>query len=252
MPKPPKPGDVLALTATEGTIYVHYLGAHADYGDGIAVCPRAFVAPVPITDSLFDDGYVVFYPIRAAIAAGLAKTVGHLFARGLPARLRRPGARRGHKVETWIIEENSREEVKRYLSQDELQLPLAVIWNHEMLLQRVHEGWRPEHEGQPSVKADDDAAVEALRGSSTNSAPRHVQHYLYFPRYEASELVAKRLRDSGFTTEKRLGADGINWLVLARHETVPTEVEIERLREVMEKLAAEHGGEYDGWEAEAT
>jgi hypothetical protein len=39
MAKRAKAGDVLELVTSEGRIYVHYLGTHAEYGDGIAVSP---------------------------------------------------------------------------------------------------------------------------------------------------------------------------------------------------------------------
>lgn len=136
----------------EGRIYLHYLGVHPEYGDGVAVCPKRFPGPVVVEERLFDSSYVVFYPARSAVVRGLAKVVGQLPSRGLPRRLRRPGARLRGKVETWIVEEDSREEVKRLLSDEDLRLPLGVIWNHELLVQRVLEGWRPENEGRASER----------------------------------------------------------------------------------------------------
>jgi len=50
--------------------------------------------------------------------------------------------------------------------------------------------------------------------------------------------------------ESRLGADLVNWLVLARHRMVPEEAQVERHRAMLEAVASEGGGEYDGWEAE--
>lgn len=142
-----KVGDVLEVVVPEGNIYLHYLGAHPEYGDGVEVCPTKFPGSAPITESLFREGFVVFYPVRAAVGQGLAKVVGQLPSSGLPNRLRRPGARRGSRIISWIIEEDSHEEVKQQLTEEELRLPLAVIWNHEFLVQRVLEGWRPEQVG---------------------------------------------------------------------------------------------------------
>jgi hypothetical protein len=51
-------------------------------------------------------------------------------------------------VETWIIEDGASELVTKKLSETERELPIAVIWNRELLVQRVSEGWRPEMEGQ--------------------------------------------------------------------------------------------------------
>lgn len=53
----------------------------------------------------------------------------------------------------------------------------------------------------------------------------------------------------GFAVENRLGADNVNWLVLAGHKIAPTEEAIEAVRALFESIAAEHDGEYDGREA---
>jgi len=95
---------------------------------------------------LFERGYLTFYPAKAAIVQKLATIVGYLQAPDLPKRLRRAGVRSGCAVETWVIEDASGEVVKRELSDQERQLPIAAIWNHEFLVQRVSEGWRPEFE----------------------------------------------------------------------------------------------------------
>lgn len=100
--------------------------------------------------------------------------------------------------------------------------------------------------------ADDRAALEELRRSSTFTGPRVVLHYLYFPRQEAAASTAEELRGCGFATEARRGADGINWLVLAGHQIVPSEETIAGVRDVMEEFARRRGGGYDGWEAEVT
>jgi hypothetical protein len=148
MVKRAKTGDVLALRAPDGEVYVHYLGKHVEYGDGIAVCPAVQRRGVAVTPDLFQNAYVTFYPATAAVARGMAEVVGSLPSPGLPRRFRRPGARSGRLVKTWILEDAAGAIlVKELLSEEDLHLPIAVIWNHEFLLQRVAEGWRPEMEG---------------------------------------------------------------------------------------------------------
>ncbi len=147
MAKRAKPGDVLAVSTLDGVIYLQYLGRHAEYGDGVAVCPRIIQTPgAAITPELFRDAYVTFYPAAAGVRRELADVVGHLPSPGLPRRWRRPGARVGLKIVTWILEDSCGEELKRQLSEEERHLPIAAIWNHELLIQRVVEGWRPEME----------------------------------------------------------------------------------------------------------
>lgn len=101
------------------------------------------------------------------------------------------------------------------------------------------------------MSADDRVALEQLRQSSRRTGPHVVLHYLYFPHQRGAVAVVAELRNAGVATGERLGADGINWLVLARHEIVLSEEAIARIRQVMEDLAGRYGGEYDGWEADA-
>lgn len=137
----------MELPTPAGRIYIHYIGKHPEYGDSVIVCPTVRAAVEPIAPTLFLNGFVVFYPVIAAVARGLAAIVGHLPSPGLPTRLRRPGVRVGLEVRTWIIEEPTGDVLKKNLSREDLLLPIAVIWNHEMLAMRVTAGWRPEMEG---------------------------------------------------------------------------------------------------------
>lgn len=85
--------------------------------------------------------------MAAALAQGFAEVVGHLPPLALPQQLRRPGVRSGRRIDTWIIENGNTELVKSKLSDEELKFPIAVIWNHELLVQRLREGWEPTKEG---------------------------------------------------------------------------------------------------------
>ena len=141
-------GDVLAVELPEGLIYLHFVGTHREYGDGVAVCPTVLPGPVAVAKDLFRDSYFTFYPARAATNRGFAKVVGWLASPGIPARLRRAGVRVGTQIKTWIIEDGSNEELRHELSDAERQLPIAAIWNHEYLVQSVREGRRPEDGGR--------------------------------------------------------------------------------------------------------
>jgi hypothetical protein len=57
---------------------------------------------------------------------------------------------------------------------------------------------------------DDRAALDQLFRDSVSGRAHTVLHYLYFPKKEAAEEVAVKLRDLGFRTEERLGADDEN------------------------------------------
>jgi len=144
-----KPGDVLEIHASAGgNIYLLYAGKHAVYGDGVWVCPAVQATRPALQRDFLPGAYFTFYPANAAVGRGMAQVVGSLAGRGMPNRLRRPGARIGGQVKTWVIESASGDVVKKELSEEELHLPIASIWNHEFLLDRVAEGWRPEREGR--------------------------------------------------------------------------------------------------------
>lgn len=143
-----KPGDVLLLNAGGGFAYLLYIGPHPEYGDAIFVSPKLRERQAIVKGETFSGGYLAFYPARAAVAKGLVEVVGQMSPPSLPKRLRRPGARSGRRIDSWIIENGTGEVVKAKLSEEELQLPIAVIWNHELLIQRVTEGWNPVEEGR--------------------------------------------------------------------------------------------------------
>lgn len=144
-PKRAKPGDVLRLRTPKGFAYLQYIGRHSEYGDVVLVSPKLSER---VDAQTFSGGYVAFYPVAAALAQRLVEVVDHSMPPKLPQRLRRPRARSGLRITTWVIENGTNETVKAKLSEDDLQLPIAVIWNHELLTQRVQEGWDPRREGR--------------------------------------------------------------------------------------------------------
>jgi hypothetical protein len=97
---------------------------------------------------------------------------------------------------------------------------------------------------------DDREALKHLYSATAPGRSHRVNHYLYFPTQKTATAVAKILRDEGFTTEVRLGAEGTDWLVLASHNIAPSEEAIATSRKLMEGLAEKEDGEYDGWEVE--
>jgi len=96
----------------------------------------------------------------------------------------------------------------------------------------------------------DAEAIREIGAVSDSKAPHTILHYLYVPNGEVAAMIGDELKRCGFRTEERLGGDGVNWLVLASHEVVPSEELIASTRRLMEALVAKVGGEYDGWEAD--
>jgi len=148
--KRPKKGDLLSVGVDGDARYLHYLGKHPEYGDAVRVLQTESLPASPSEwETVLNDGYVAFYPVIAAVTQGLATVVGHHDARlEMPRGLRRPGARgKDGAVLTWVIERDGQELLTKVLNAKERALPIAVIWNHEMLCMRMRQGWRPENEG---------------------------------------------------------------------------------------------------------
>lgn len=140
----PKLGDVYEVEVDGGYGYLHYIGKHKGYGDTIRVSPRVFTIRPSIDGKLFEDAYVTFYPVGAAIAERLIAPVGNLRPIDIPTTLRRPGAILERQIRTWIIESPQKEKVLSTLSEGDKSLPIAEIWNHELLKESIRRGWRPE------------------------------------------------------------------------------------------------------------
>jgi len=146
-----KVGDVLELDVPGGYSYVQYVGKHLEYGDVIRVLPGCFKErPHDLRSLAKHSGFLAFYSARAAVSHGFVRTVGSFplpDGLGIPKHLRRPGAReKGGIVRTWIVEKNGEERVRQELTDSEKQLPIAAIWDHELLVLRIAQGWCPEQD----------------------------------------------------------------------------------------------------------
>lgn len=150
MSKRLKPGEILQLKIAGGFAYLQYLGKHPDYGDAVRVAAARPEPWSPDQPDPFKSAYVTFYPATAAVNQGLVEVVGHAAAPAMPRQLRRAGVRADGAIKTWIIEDGSKNAVKTTLSADELRLPIAAIWNHDLLVQRIAENWDPRQEGASS------------------------------------------------------------------------------------------------------
>jgi len=98
--------------------------------------------------------------------------------------------------------------------------------------------------------SNDAGAVREIAAACDGDVPRIVTHYVYAPTGEAAEALTSELRCRGFRVETRMSGDGVNWLISASHEVVPTQELMGFIRSAMNELVAGYGGEYDGWEAD--
>ncbi len=108
--------------------------------------------------------------------------------------------------------------------------------------------------GKPKTPREADAlALRQLAGRGADLAqPRHVIHFLYFEDESAAQTTAALARDAGWTAHVEPPGENVAaWTVRADGTRVVSAVTVESFRSWFERVAAEHGGEYDGWEAAA-
>ena len=137
-------GEILEVPVGDKFGYVQFIGEHREYGDAILVSPVLHKRQAHFPTGFFSSGYVTFYPAGLAVSNKLVEVVAQSSPPKLPKRFRRPGAKRDGAVDTWVIEGGWREIVRQNLTEEERRLPIAGIWNHESLRERIANGWTPE------------------------------------------------------------------------------------------------------------
>ena len=105
----------------------------------------------------------------------------------------------------------------------------------------------PSRIGSPDA---DRQTLHALRDAGADlTKPTEVNFYLYFPTEAAATAAAAQAWSSSLPTRVVPGAMDSGWLCLASGTLVPTDEAIRAASTRLQAVAAEHGGEYDGWEA---
>ena len=102
-----------------------------------------------------------------------------------------------------------------------------------------------------SYRGLDAMTIEQLRDAGSDlSKPHAVEHFLYFPKRTQAEAAANRMDAIGIAPEVREPLEGhSDWLAFGTHRLVITEDSFAEVRAQLMAIAAECGGEYDGWGA---
>jgi hypothetical protein len=107
--------------------------------------------------------------------------------------------------------------------------------------------------GAPSTPEEADLlALRQLQGRGADlSKPRHVVHYLYFPSERQAQEAAEAIGNVWRTAIEEPADATSQWCVKADgNRTIGPEI-VSGFRAWFVKVANDHGGEYDGWEASA-
>ncbi len=146
-----KPGDILEVKTPSGLGYVQYIGRHAKYGEVVRVLVGLYAnRPAELANLAARGAYFTAYPVSAGLSRKVVTIAGNeplSPSQTLPRRWRRAGARdRNGKVKAWLIIDGDHEELRRELTPAQRLLPIAAVWSHEFLVNRLANGWQPEME----------------------------------------------------------------------------------------------------------
>jgi hypothetical protein len=261
----PKIGDVAEIRTDQGLAYVHYTHHHEGMGALVRVLPGLYPYRPNLEALVLErELYFVFYTLEYAIRKKQSEIVCNLpvpeWARSAPLMRHASGRTREGKITGWrivpalcplTVDFLIRTPVIRELTKEQEKLSIHLLCPHPVMVKELARGWTPE---RAESLEDQDRAESRARRAKQHSAPatdEAMSHYLYFPTETDAERAGEQLRRRGYRVEVREGADGENWLALAKGARPRTGEELDKLWDEMESLAAEHSGDYDGWENSA-
>ncbi len=108
--------------------------------------------------------------------------------------------------------------------------------------------------GAPKTQEEVDRLVlRQLRARKADlTRPRHVIHVVYFDREAEARAAAEEAERAGWNATVEAPREPINqWCLTADAMRVVDATTVPGFRAWFERLAEEHRGEYDGWEAAA-
>lgn len=255
-------GDIVEITTPAGLGYVQYTYDGGTTGELVRVLPGLYDHRPSDFATLAQqkEMYFVFYIMNYAIRAGKAEIVSNQPVPGWakdPPTMRHAAAFGDSflKVTKWRLisaasrltpQELIRTPLLTSLTPEQKKLSIHEIWPHIAMVRELARGWTPERAEE--IDLQDAAEAEKCKSTEkTSSEP--MKYYLYFPLKGNAEQAGERLKDGGYSVSVSEAPDGEQWLVLAEKSPPKTGEQMDEIRDEMETLAVQFGGEYDGWEA---
>lgn len=263
MAKKLKIGDVAEIKTPAGLAYAQYTHDGKGLGELVRVLPGLHSSR-PNLDLLVQERelYFTFYTLRYAVRGGQVEVLGNkpvpACARAESLMRHEAGRTREGKVTGWRIipalhpltmDFLVQTPIVRELTPEQRKLSIRCLWPPPVMVRELERGWTPERAEDLEEQDRARACARRAQGTVSRQADQAMRHYLYFPRKRDAQAAGKKLLDQGFEVQIRKGADGETWLALAISDVPTTDEQMDGLRDEMESLAAQCGGEYDGWES---
>lgn len=263
--KKAKIGDVVEIKTPAGLGYVQYTHEGGTNGELVRVLPGLYstrpsnLAELAGKKELYFVFYIMNYALRTNQAEVMFNQPIPEWAKAYPLMRHAAAFDDFFKPIRWRIisaasqltlNELSRTPLLTQLTPEQEKLSIHEIWPHAVIVKKLARGWTPERAEELRLKDFAERSESGPKQVSDNGpSSKGMRHFFYFPKKEDAESAGKLLRNRGFLVEVRLGADSKNWLTLAAKAPPATGEQMDELRDEMEALAEQFGGEYDGWEA---
>lgn len=260
-----KIGDIFEIKTPVGLAYAQYTHDGEHMGQLVRVLPGTYSSR-PLDFLSFaqqHELYFIFYTLKYALRARQVEIVSNQpvpeWAKEFPIMRKRGGMMDpegrtmnwtiGNGLRLYTIADLQGALHVRELTPEQKKMSIACLVSHPGLVDSIAKGWTPERDEELTLAArrqeKERERQQPPRGSEQSSS---IEHFLYFPKKSQAEKAAERLKTKGWSVAVRMGADGEDWLTLAK-QPAPIEHDIESVRDELECLADELGGEYDGWGA---
>jgi hypothetical protein len=151
-------GDIIEVRTPGGLVYAIYTHKHVKhprYGAMIRVFDKMHaVRPDSLAEAVkYPVMFTTFYPLQAAVNKQVVEVVGNV---PVPDRLKAFPVFRvagladqaTNRVSNWWLWDGEKEWRVGVLTAEQRKLPIRGVWNHEFLVDRISEGWRPENDRQ--------------------------------------------------------------------------------------------------------
>lgn len=256
-------GDIFEVKTPKGLVYGQYTHDGGDMGDLIRLLPGIYSDRPDDFSTLADQQelYSVFFTLERAVKDRQVEIVSN---QPLPERVERfPVMRKrgaidrsgrtlswliGHGLKLYTLSDMQQATQVRDLTPGQKKLSIAVLMAHSALVEAVSKGWTPERDEELNIASRQRAQSEAKGLVERFEHLKTIEHYLYFHLKKNAQEAARRLTAKGWIVDIRMGADGENWLTLAK-QPAPLEDDIEKARDELETITNELDGQYDGWGA---